>query len=785
MHSSLLRRFGGYLRTQWVSPRQIRFWLLALVIVYSLLGFFGLPWIIQYLAVTTAQEDFGRELRIESVQANPYTLTLRIDGVALDDIDNRQLLGWSRLFIDLDWSSIINRVWTFETIRFDKPIIQEERFASGETRFSRLATLPPDKAPAKGEPAPLPALRINDLRLEGGVLRFADNLQDTTAADADKPKRVSLALQDIELSVKDFVLQKPTRFPVRLEGQFASGGMLAFDGTLQLQPTLALEGSASIDELALIQVEPYLRQFADVRLGSGTLTLSGQIHTDAQQPFAFQGTAGIDALSISEGPNDETLIGWRSLQTEQLDLRLKERQIETDSIAVEGLSGRVVIHEDQTTNFGQLVAKPPADAEDNDNAARTDEEVAPFSITIESIELTDGALRFADYSLPLPFSTNIHSLSGAISTLSSTSTEPAQVKLEGQVAEFGLAHVEGAVHAWHPTRQTNVHLRFRNLQVPEYSPYTVNFAGRKIAGGTMDLDLDYTVKDKQLDGQNNLVLRDLKLGEKMASSDAMDLPLDLAIALLQDSDGIIELSLPVTGNVGDPEFDFNQVIRQVLGDAITSVITAPFSLLASLVGADSEDLGQIEFPQGRTNVLPPQRERIAKLREALNQRPALALELAGPFSRTFDGSALQREKAIEALRQRLAEVGREVADPSLTTETNQGMVETMFTTYYPQADLEAIQARFTEKQNASSDGMGLDALAYRNHLAERVIAAQSITDAELEAIANARASAARDALVNPNTDTGIAADRVRLLEPKEVDSVDGERIAMEIGITAD
>jgi hypothetical protein len=785
MHSGSLRRFGGYLQTQWASPRRIRFWLLVLVILYTLLGFFALPWIIQYLAVTTAQEDFGRELRIESVQANPYTLTLRIDGVALDDIDNRQLLGWNRLFIDLAWSSIINRAWTFETIRFDKPIIQEERFASGETRFSRLAALPPDKTPAKDEPAPLPALRINDLRLEGGVLRFADNLQDTTAADADKPKRVSLALQDIELSVKDFALQKPTRFPVRLEGQFAQGGMLAFDGTLQLLPTPALEGSASIDELALMQAAPYLRQFADVRLGSGTLTLSGQIHTDAQQPFAFQGSAGIDALSISEGPNDETLIGWRSLQTEQLDLRLKERQIETDSIAVDGLSGRVVIHEDQTTNFGQLVAKPPADAEDNDNAARTDEEVAPFSITIESIELTDGALRFADYSLPLPFSTSIHTLNGEISTLSSTSAEPARVKLEGQVAEFGLAHVEGAVHAWHPTRQTNVNLRFRNLQVPEYSPYTVDFAGRKIASGTMDLDLNYTIKDKQLDGQNNLVLRDLKLGEKMASSDAMDLPLDLAIALLQDSDGVIELTLPVTGNVGDPEFDFNKVIRQALGNAITSVIKAPFSFLASLVGADSEDLGQVEFPEGRTDLLPPQRERIAKLREALNQRPALALELAGPFSRTFDGPALQRDKAIKALRQRLAEVGRNVAAPSLTTESNQRMVETMFTTYYPEADLEAVQARFTEKQNASSDGTGLDALAYRNHLAERVIAAQSITDAELEAIANARASAARDALVNPNADTGIAADRVRLLEPKEVDSVDGERIAIEVGITAD
>ncbi|WP_404364926.1 DUF748 domain-containing protein [Marinobacter sp.] len=786
MPSGSLRQFGGYVRTRWISPRRIRFWLLLLVIVYTLLGFFAVPWILQYVAVNAAQEDFGRELRIEAVDSNPFTLTLQIDGVALDDIDKRQLLGWERLFIDLSWSSLVNRAWTFETVRFDKLLIQEERFLSGKTRLSRLAPDSPDKARAEDEPTPLPALRIDDLRVQAGNVRFVDNLQEPMAADADKPKRVSLALQNVGLSIKDFSLQKGTNFPVHLEGQVADGGKLTFDGRFGLLPTPALEGKVGLDGLALKQGEPYLRQFADVRLGSGTLNVSGRVHADAQQPFAFQGSAGIDRLSISEGPNDESLIGWQRLHTEQIHLRLKERKLETDPIKIKGLSGRIVIHEDRSTNFGLVLARPAANGKDGDGAREdgSNEAATPFGISIEGIELTDGALRFADRSLPLPFSTSIHSLNGEISTLSSTSAEPARVELEGQVAEYALARIEGAIDAWHPRRATNLKLTFRNLQIPEYSPYTVDFAGRKIAGGTMDLDLDYTITDKQLKGRNNLVLRDLKLGEKMASSDAMDLPLNLAVALLKDSDGVINLDLPVSGNVGDPEFDVSQVIRQAVGSAITSVIKAPFSFLASLVGAESEDLGKVEFPAGRTDLLPPQRERVAKLREALNQRPALALELAGPFSRTFDGQALQREKAIDILRQRLAEAGRKAEDPALTAEPNQGIVETIFTTYYPDADLEAVQARFSEKQDGASDENGFDALSYRNHLAERIIAAQSVTDADLKAIANTRASAVKGALTAPDSDSGIAADRVRVLEPEEIDSVDGERIAMEVGITA-
>lgn len=790
MPSDSLHRFGGYLRTRWASPRRIRFWLLMLLLLYTLLGFFGVPWIVQYLAVNTAQEDFNRELRIEAVHANPYTLTLRIDGLALDDTDNRLLLGWKRLFIDLAWASVIERTWILETIHLDQPIIQEERFASGNTRLSRLAAARSDTPPTQDKPASLPALRIDELRIDNGVVRFADNLPDATTAD--KPKQVSLALQDIGLAVEDISLQKGARFPAHLDGQLAEGGILAFDGRLQLLPTLALEGSARIDKLALMQAEPYLRQLVNVRIDSGTLSLEGQIHTDAQQPFAFEGSAGIEALNIRDGSNDEALIGWKSLHIEPFDLHLAEKQLETGPIFVDGLTGQVVIHEDRTTNFSQLMATPPVDPEDDNDNARTDETEddtnkvpAPFDITIEGIELTESTLGFTDNSLPLPFSTSIHTLSGEVSTLSSTSAQPAQVELEGQVAEYGLARVAGAVHAWHPTRDTRVQLNFRNLQIPEYSPYTVRFAGRKIAGGTMDLDLDYTVKDKQLDGHNNLVLHDLKLGEKMAASNAMDLPLDLAIALLEDNDGVIDLDLPVTGDVGNPEFDISQIIRQALGNAITSVVQAPFRFLASLVGADSEDLGQVEFAAGRSDLLPPQRARIAKLREALNQRPALALEIAGPFSRTFDGPILQRERAVDALQQQLAEAGRDDTEPSLTAESNQGIVETMFNAYYPDVDLKAVQARFTEEPSESSGETGFDALAYRNHLAEQVIAAQSTTDADFRTIANARASAVRDALIDPEADTRIAADRVRLLDPEEIDSIDGERIAMEVGITAD
>jgi hypothetical protein len=242
----------------------------------------------------------------------------------------------------------------------------------------------------------------------------------------------------------------------------------------------------------------------------------------------------VDGFSLAPlDPGDtEPVAGWQAMAIEQLELSLAQRSIEASSVSIEGGSGRVIIHEDRTTNFNRLLVAP---AEGDDPAPEGDDGVdaAPFRVGIAGIVLADSRLQFADQSLPLPFSTRIQKLNGEVSTLASDTQTPADVQLEGQVGEYGMARIEGTIHAWQPTRDTNVMLTFRNLVVPDYSPYTVAFAGRRIAEGRMDLDLGYRLADGKLEGSNAIVLHNLELGEKVESPGAMDLPLSLAVALLR------------------------------------------------------------------------------------------------------------------------------------------------------------------------------------------------------------------------------------------------------------
>jgi hypothetical protein len=164
-----------------------------------------------------------------------------------------------------------------------------------------------------------------------------------------------------------------------------------------------------------------------------------------------------------------------------------------------------------------------------------------------------------------------------------------------------------------------------------------------------------------------------------------------------------------------------------------------------LVGAEDGDIGRVTFPAGRSDLTPPQRERVALLRSALADRPELALELQGPYAPEMDGPVLQRRKAVDALAERLREQGRDVSSPSLTAESTVDMLEAMFAELYPDANLDAIRERFTRSEDEVADGGQLfDAVSYRNHLAEQVIAAQTVTEAELAALGEARAAAVRD-----------------------------------------
>ena len=232
---------------------------------------------------------------------------------------------------------------------------------------------------------------------------------------------------------------------------------------------------------------------------------------------------------------------------------------------------------------------------------------------------------------------------------------------------------KGELNPFAPSNNTDVNVDFKNVDLVQASPYTAKFAGYKIAAGKISLDLQYKVHDGQLEGQNRIVIDQLTLGERVDSPDALHLPLELAVAILKDSDGRIDLGLPVSGNVNDPKFSYGAVIWKAVGELLTRIVTAPFRALGRLLGISGEELEAISFDPGSDRLLPPEREKLQQVAQILARRAQLRLTVPGQYSEVADGAAL-REHAVRIDIARRAGIKLEAGEAAGPVDLSDGAV---------------------------------------------------------------------------------------------------------------
>jgi len=410
-----------------------------------------------------------------------------------------------------------------------------------------------------------------------------------------------------------------------------------------------------------------------------------------------------------------------------------------------------------------------------------------MEVTVGRVVLTAASADFADFSLPLPFSAKIEDLNGDMTTISTASSAPSNVSLEGKVDDNGFVRVTGSVTPLDPSADTDLSVVFQNVFVPKFSSYTIPFAGREIASGSLDLSLGYQVTDGQLNGENSIVLRDLELGEKVPHPDAMSLPLGLAVALLKDSEGKIDIDLPVRGDLNDPEFSYGGVVIKALGTLIVKIVASPFALLGKLIGVEADELENISFLDGRADLTPPELQRTAQITKALALRPELVLEIAGVTDADADGLALRISQLEAIVEQRIAALSSTDDDAAMYAEQLTVVLETLFTeqlvTGGNSLALDELRARFTTQTTDEDDqpvATDFDQLSYSNEIRRQLIGNQSLPDAALASLATERAENTRLAILEHDE---TLQDRISIIETGSVTKEPDEMIKMKVALS--
>ncbi|MFA7267964.1 MAG: DUF748 domain-containing protein [Sterolibacterium sp.] len=623
--------------------------------------------------------------------------------------------------------------------------------------------------------------RVDKLELAGFSAGFRD---ETVAPPAD------LALQDIVIAVDGISDNFAAPLPVHAAFRARDGGSFEADG--QVVPA---EPSADfkfkLTDLALKPAQPYLSAAARLTLSSGRFAAAGRA-TYGKRGAGFKGGFSLRDLRLTETDTRETFLVWKSLGSS--DLELTSARLDISELVLDGLDTKLIINKDKSVNIGNIlhkqepaagtpVAKPPAGPVKSP---------PPFLVNIDRLRIGKSEMDFADLSLALPFGTRIHHLRGAIIGLSSRPGAPGQIELEGQVDDYGLARAAGQIDLFNPTEFTDLKVVFRNVEMTRLTPYAATFAGRKIDSGKLSLDLEYKIKKRQLTGENQIVMDQLTLGERVESPEAKNLPLDLAIAILRDSDGRIDLGLPVSGSLDDPQFSYGGIIWKAIVNVIGKIATAPFRALGALFGG-GEKFEDILFESGSAQFTPPEREKLVRLAGALNKRPSLSLTLHGVYA-DADRVSLQEKQLRRTVAERAGQrlEGQDLAGSGpLSTRSPkvQAALESLFSDRIGSGELTALKEGF-RKANPGQLEEGVAGkmmsrlsglLSEKRTLGEQEVAQmkgadfhtvlfnrlrdkETVTDAQLLALAKARGEYAATALKA----AGAPPERLTLAAPEKV-----------------
>ena len=554
-------------------------------------------------------------------------------------------------------------------------------------------------------------------------------------------------------------------------------------GTLQAAGTVARSGASAalelqIDKLPLLPLQPLLAQWARVELRSGLLSANARLELHRAKGAAASlhasGSASLHTVRLDTAGSDERLLSWQLLQADGAVLDTAAKLLRIRRIELHEPGARLVIAADNSVNLGQVMRTDAGSAGPGAPAPAA----APFAVVVERIDLRRGVLDFADLGLVLPFSTRITQLRGSVVNIDTGRRERARVQASGEIGEFGSARVDGSLLPFAPKQLLDLDVVMDNVAIPPFSPYTATFAGRKVAEGKLWLNLNYHIDHGRLLGRNQIRLADFRLGDRVAAPHALDLPLDLAVALLTDREGVIRLSVPVRGDIGKPRVDVGTLLREAFASALKRLVAAPFHALARLFGGgDDDDLAQIEFAAGSDALSPPQREKLEVVGRAIAERPQLRVVVAGPYASQVDSEQLRRRAARRELAQALGEPDLPLDGTELiafVSEPTRRALEALLVKYAGDqalAELRTGRLRPQERATQPSGAAGAVPAGPYEAAFERIVEAYPLPDAALQLLAARRAEAIRDYLI---AHTAAPADRVRS-GPLEAVSAGAER----------
>ncbi len=641
------------------------------------------------------------------------------------------------------------------------------RTADGNTYFDRIIKRVPPTHSAVATTAAEPPWVVHARRIAGSNTAV-------TVEDRVPSPPVVTRITALDVSLQDASNVKGHTSAVSLRGTVNGRGTFNVTGPMSGIPP---KGRLSVRtrNVALAPFQPYAGDKVNLALNAGSISNAGTVIFDATpgRPLAlvYQGDVTVADLAAVTKPEHQDLLRWKSMRVAGLNFVLQPRKADIESIALDDFYARVILNADGVFNLQQLTgAQPPevspaaagtATPAPAGSAGRRSIETAaqaaaakalpPANLRLGKITFTNGNVNFSDFYIKPNYTANLTGFTGTVTEM--TPDKPGDVAIRAKIDDAAPVQIDGQVNALSPDLFLDVSASAKDIDLPPLSPYSAKYAGYGIQKGKLSVNVKYHIENRTLAAQNNVFLDQLTFGERVESPSATKLPVLLAVALLKDRNGVIDINLPISGSLDDPHFSVGGLIVRVIVNLITKAITAPFALIGAAFGGGPE-LSFIEFDAGSAVLNDGALKRLDALAKALDSRPGLKLEASGRVDPEPDREAL---KSMALQRKVKAQKVRQLTREGVDTPSPEGVV--VAPAEYEQFLKRAYRAEDFDKPK---NMLGFAKDIPVPEMERLMLANIQVSDEDLRVLANQRAQAAKSFLVDKGQ---VAGERIFLVSP--------------------
>lgn len=647
------------------------------------------------------------------------------------------------------------------TVTFDGFKASMRREADGRLDLVKFFAPPPDKAvvatPVEAAAGSRPwTARLGTLKLVAAALRFEDSTLTKVAP---------MMVDPLDLSVDDIDLSGAKPLKLALKALVNQKGSLETSGSLAWAP-LAMDLAVDAKDIDLVSLQGWAGDRLNALLTRGAASFQGKVKMDGSPlKVALNGDTRLTNFNVLDKVTATDLMRWRSLDINGIEFVNEPVRVNINSVAIADFFGYVILTPEGKLNLKDIVRQDNEGALSAKSASASptaDQTTAaaplpapaakPVPLRIGRVVMQGGNIIFNDQFIKPNYRANLTGLAGRVGPLDPK--KPGEIDIRGAVDKTAPLKIVGKIDTLSSDLYLDIAASAKGIDMPTFSPYSGKYVGYAIEKGKLSVDIHYHVEKGELKAENNVFLDQLTLGEKIESPDALSIPINLALALLKNRHGEIDVHLPISGSINDPQFSIGGLIVKVILNLLTKAATAPFALLGSLLG-DGEELSTIEYTSGLAQITPEAEKRLQVLSKALIDRPALKLEITGTADPEHDPEALKRAILARKVKaQKLSEnVKKGEAGGSLED------VELKPEEYAKYLTLAYKEEKFPKPKNV----VGLTKSLPVPEMEQLMLANINAGDSEMRALAERRAVAARDWLVEQG---GVPADRVFVLETK-------------------